>query len=146
MNMKLKLTLIFVVFIVSLSLLACSPAVKETAVEVSCDDFYQQTFRSESVVVPAGGSFTVTLCTNPTTGFQWSENAQIGDPTVLEQVDHKLVVPQSEPPPPPGTPSQEIWTFRALKEGESTIYLEYSRPWEGGEKGVWTFTLTTTVK
>jgi len=96
--------------------------------------------------VPAGSSFTVTLCANPTTGFLWSENAQISDPAVLEQVDHKFVLPQSEPPPPPGTPGQEAWTFQALKEGQSTIYLEYSRPWEGGEKGVWTFTLTTTVR
>jgi hypothetical protein len=28
-----------------------------------------------------------------------------------------------------------------------TIYtMEYSRPWEGGEKGEWTFTLTVIVK
>jgi len=24
--------------------------------------------------------------------------------------------------------------------------MEYSRPWEGGEKGVWTFNLSVTVK
>jgi len=24
--------------------------------------------------------------------------------------------------------------------------MEYGRPWEGGEKGVWTFNLTVTVK
>jgi len=36
--------------------------------------------------------------------------------------------------------------FQTLEPGSSTIYLEYSRPWEGGEKGEWTFTLDVVVK
>ncbi len=36
--------------------------------------------------------------------------------------------------------------FKALKKGSSTIYLEYSRPWEGGEKGEWTCTVNVVVK
>ena len=93
-----------------------------------------------------GDSFTVTLCSNPTTGFMWSESAQISDQTVLQQTDHQLVMPESEPPPPPGTPGQEVWTFQALNKGETTVSMEYSRPWEGGEKGNWTFALTVVVK
>ena len=45
-----------------------------------------------------------------------------------------------------GTPGQEVWTFEALKKGSSTVSLEYDRPWEGGEKGEWTFELTVVVK
>ena len=144
--MKTKLILTCAMVAISLCLLACAPAPKQAPVEVSCDDFYKQPAISKEVNVAAGDSFTVTLCSNPTTGFQWSESAQISDQTVLQQTDHKFVSPQSEPPPPPGTPGQEIWTFKALKKGESTIYLEYSRPWEGGEKGEWTFVLTVVVK
>ena len=66
--------------------------------------------------------------------------------TVLKQENHEFVGPESEPPPPPGTPGQEIWTFEALKQGSSIIYLEYSRPWEGGEKGEWTLTVDVIVK
>ncbi|GAJ15320.1 unnamed protein product [marine sediment metagenome] len=95
--------------------------------------------------VSVGDSFTVTLCSNPTTGFEW-ESAKISDQTVLQQVDHKFVGPESEPLPPPGTPGQEVWTFKALKKGTSTVSIDYSRPWEGGEKGEWTFALTVTVK
>ena len=144
--MRSRLILMCVVVIISLSLLACSPAAKPASVEVSCDDFYEHKHLSQQVEVPAGDSFTVTLCSNPTTGFQWSEAAQISDQTVLEQADHRFVSPQSEPPPPPGTPGQEIWTFNALNKGTSTVSLEYSRPWEGGEKGEWTFVLTVVVK
>ena len=144
--MKSKLILIGVVAVISILLLACSPAAKQASVEVPLDDFTSQNHISREVTVNAGDSFTLTLGSNPTTGFTWPDEAQIGDQTVLQQTDHKLVVPESEPPPPPGTPGKEVWTFKALKKGTSEVSMEYSRPWEGGEKGVWTFTLTVVVK
>jgi len=144
--MKLKLTLICAVVAMLVFLFACAPAPKQASVEVSCDDFYKQNAISKEVKVPADSSLTVTLCSNPTTGFQWSESAQISAPAVLQQTEHQFVGPESEPPPPPGTPSQEIWTFKALNKGTSTISLEYSRPWEGGEKGTWTFVLIVVIE
>ena len=144
--MKLKLSLICAVVATSLLLVACSPAPKEAPVEVSCDDFMKVNHISQEVEVSADSTLTVTLCSNPTTGFLWSELAQISDTTVLQQTDHQLVIPQTEPPPPPGTPGQEVWTFKALKKGTSTVSMEYSRPWEGGEKGAWTFVLTVVVE
>jgi len=143
-DLKLKLILICAVVAASLCLFACSP--KQVLVEISCDEFYGQNHISQEVDVAVGDLFTVTLCSNPSTGFQWSESAQISDQTVLQQIDHQFVGPESEPPPPPGTPGQEIWTFQALEKGTSTISMEYSRPWEGGEKGEWTFNLTVVVK
>ncbi len=143
--MKSKLILVCAMVAISLFLFACLPASKQASIDFSCDDFMKDQHISGETEVSVDGSLTVTLCSNPTTGFQW-ESAQITDQTVLEQVDHKFVSPESEPPPPPGTPGQEVWTFKALKEGESTISIAYSRPWEGGEKGAWTFTLTVVVK
>ena len=144
--MKSKLILIGVVAVISILLLACAPAAKQASVEVPLDDFTSQNHISREVTVNAGDSFILTLGSNPTTGFTWPDEAQIGDQTVLQQTDHKLVVPESEPPPPPGTPGKEVWTFKALKKGTAEVSMEYSRPWEGGEKGVWTFTLTVVVK
>jgi len=142
--MKSKLIMVCAVTAALLCLCACSP--KSASVEVSCDDFMKLQHISKEVQVPVGDSFTVTLCSNPTTGFRWSESAQIDDQTVLQQADHKFISPESEPPPPPGTPGQEVWTFQALKKGKTTVSMEYSRPWEGGEKGTWTFVLMVTVK
>ena len=119
---------------------------EEASIEVACDDFYQQKHITRELEVAVGDTFKVILCSNPTTGFLWSESAQIGDPTVVEQTEHEFITPESETPPPVGTPGQEIWTFKALKEGTSTISLEYSRPWEGGEKGEWLFDMTVVVK
>ena len=126
--------------IVPLQLLA------KATVEVSCGEFMQDQHIHKTVEAGLGQMFEVVLCSNPSTGFQWSETAQISDQNMLEQTDHKLVMPKSEPPPPPGTAGQEVWIFKAVKKGTTEVSMEYSRPWEGGEKGEWTFTLTVTVK
>lgn len=146
--MKFKSVLICIAAVALLGLAACSPAAtaKEVPVEVSCNDFSRRQHISLVAEVAAGDSLKVTLCSNPTTGFNWSENLQISDPTVLKQTGHEFISPESTPPPPPGTPGQEVWTFEALKSGTSTVSLEYSRPWEGGEKGEWILELTVTVK
>ena len=143
--MKTKLILMGSLAVISLCLFGCSPVPKQVSVEASCDDFYEHQVISQEVEVAVDGLLTVTLCSNPSTGFQW-ESAQISDQAVLQQLDHKFVSPESELPPPPGTPSQEVWTFQALNKGTSTISMEYSRPWEGGEKAEWTFVLTAVVK
>jgi len=96
------------------------------------------------VAAAAGDSFTVTLCSNATTGFKWSESAKISDPAVVQQIGHEFVSPKAKGVV--GAAGKEVWTFKALKKGTSTISLEYSRPWEGGEKGEWTFNLTVVVK
>lgn len=143
-GMKSKIIIMGAVVALSLGLLACAPAAKPVSVEVSCDDFYEQNHISRAVEVAAGDSFTVTLCSNPTTGFIWSESAQIGDQTVLQQTDHKFVA--SEGTEVVGAAGKEVWTFQAVKKGETSVSMEYSRPWEGGEKGTWTFNLTVVVK
>lgn len=142
--MKSKLIIICAVAAISLCLLGCAPAAKEASVQVSCDDLMNQQHISKQVAVAVDGSLTVTLCSNPTTGFVWSETAQISDQTVLQQTSHRFVAPEETGMV--GVPGQEVWTFQALKKGTSTVSMEYSRPWEGGEKGEWTFALTVTVK
>jgi len=127
---------------ISLSLCACSPSV-----DVSYDEFMNLQHISQETEVAVDDSFTVTLGSNPaSTGFQWSESAQISDQTVLQQTNHELVPPTDGLLLAPGTPGKEIWTFQALKEGESTISMEYSQPWEGGTQATWTFNLTVTVR
>jgi predicted secreted protein len=143
--MKPKLILICIAVIASLFLFSCTPG---SDLDISCDDFTNQNNISKKVDVAVDDVFTVTLCSNPTTGFEW-ETPQISDQAVLQQVDHKFMSPNegaSGESLPPGTPGQDVWTFRTLKSGSSKVSIQYSRPWEGGEKGVWTFDLTVVVK
>ncbi len=139
--MKTKLVLVCSLLALSLSLLACTS--KQLSLEISCDDFMKDQHFNWKVGVNAGDSVTVTLCSNRTTGFQWTELAQIGSETVLKQTNHEFVLPEGDVP---GAAGKEVWTFKALKKGTTDVSLEYSRPWEGGEKAEWTFTATVTVK
>ncbi len=139
--MKLGLILTCTVFILLLCVPSCTTG---ASVEVSCDDFMQQKHISKEVATAVGDSFTVTLYSNATTGFKWSESAKISDPTVIQQIGHEFVSPEAKGVV--GAAGKEVWTFKALKKGTSTVSLEYSRPWEGGEKGEWTFNLTVVIK
>ena len=139
--MKFKAILICIVAITSLCLSGCTS--RQECLEISCDEFMKDKHFTWDVHVTPGDSLTVTLCSNPTTGFKWSESAQIGDETVLKQTDHKFIPPEKDIP---GAAGKEEWTFKVLKAGKTEAFLEYSRPWEGGEKGEWTFKMTVVVK
>jgi len=139
--MKIKLILVCTLVALSLGLVACTS--KQVSLEISCDDFMKDQHFSWEAEANADDSIIVTLCSNPSTGFQWSETAQISDETVLRQINHEFVPPEKAVP---GAAGQEVWTFKALRAGTSTISMEYGRPWEGGEKGEWTFIATITVE
>lgn len=141
--MKLRAILMLFILVPVLWLVACAPSTG-TSVSVSCDDFGQQNNITKQLTVSSGSSFTVTLCSNATTGYSWSESAQISDPTVVEQVNHETIAPENTGLV--GAPGTEVWTFKALKKGTGNIDVQYSQPWEGGEKGAWTFNLSVTVK
>ena len=89
-----------------------------------------------------GGELTVTLGSNPTTGYQWLEEAKISDETIIRQVSHKFVGPGIDKPP--GTPGEEVWIFKALRKGTVTILLEYCRSWN--DAGLWAVAITATIK
>jgi len=142
---KYYLRVVCLVFIVLALLVGCAPKAKSPAVFVTCDEFSKQKDIVRDLGVSTGDTIAVTLCSNGSTGFQWGEKAQIGDSQVLQQTDYKVVAPGNTGGKV-GVPGTEVWNFKALKAGGSTIYLEYSRNWQGGEKGVQTFKLNVTVK
>ena len=125
-----------------------NPHPAETTVDVTCDEFMARQHISREVEVPLNGQMVITLCSNPSTGFQWSETAQIVDQTIMEQLVHEFVSPEAngDKTPAPGTPGEQTWTFKAVGKGTTQVSMEYSRPWKGGEKGEWTFVLTVIVK
>ena len=142
--MKSKLIMVGLMVIVALSLLACAAPANEVSLEIPCDDFMKDKNLTWNVSgVSVGDSIKTTLCSNPTTGFKW-ELAGISDQTVLKQDGEAEFMPPAEAIP--GAGGKEIWTFKALKQGTSQISLEYSRPWEGGEKAEWTFDINVTVE
>jgi len=112
---------------------------KDATSELTCEMFQEKFHHSGDIVLGVDGTLTVILCSNPTTGFQWSESPELSDPTILQQLDHEFIPAEAENIV--GGAGKEIFTFETLKRGVSTIHFEYSRLWEGGEKGEWTFDL-----
>ncbi len=118
------------------------PAKKK--VEVSCSDEDRD---SDNIEVTVGEEFTLSLCSNNTTGYGWSNPADINNIAVIKQVDHRYIQPSFENgPPPKGAPGNEVWDFKAIGKGQSTVSLKYSQPREGGEKAAQTFVLTVHVQ
>ena len=120
----------------------CAIASSAAKVEISCDQFQDSHHSMNEIQLGVGDTVAIDLCSNPTTGFQWEENPDISDSSVLKQTSHEFIPPGTDVP---GQAGREVWVFKTLKKGVSTVSFEYSRPWEGGEKGEWTYTLTVTV-
>ena len=142
--MKFKFVAIGVLLIMVLGLTACSSG--NITVQFTCDDFTNRQHLTHYINASEGDTIEITLCANPTTGFEWSE-VWISDAPTIELVAREFHAPGSnDNPPAPGTPGIEELTFKVLEKGESQVYMEYSQPWDGGEKAVWTYEMTVTVK
>jgi predicted secreted protein len=118
-------------------------------VEVTDAEFSEQPYISREAQVPLGGKLVINLSSNPgSTGFIWDEKPRMSNPSILKQTGHRYIEPELPPgePEAPGTPGNEVWEFKTLEPGKTVISMEYSRPWEDGEKRVQTFTLTVVVK
>lgn len=74
-------------------------------------------------------TFTITLQSNPTTGFSWQLISY--DKNLIEFVGHQFVAPRNKKLI--GAPGYETWTFKAKKnvvtDQTTQIILQYARPW-----------------
>ena len=126
---------------------ACAdPSPQTRVVEIDCERFSatagDQIKLTRWVTVEEGDSVVVRLCANPSTGFAWEE-AAISAPGVLRQQEHDYIPPAISMP---GASGMERWDFLAVGKGACTVFLSYSRPWDGGEKGARQFELHVEVK
>jgi len=73
-----------------------------------------------------GEPLTITLDTNPTTGFEWQLASPLDD-KVMKLIGHDFRHADTARLGAGGT---DVWTFKAIGAGSTTITLEYRRPWE----------------
>jgi inhibitor of cysteine peptidase len=81
---------------------------------------------TQPIEVRVGEEFVIILKANPTTGYQW-QLAQPLDEGKVELVGSEYKAPEGDRVGAGGT---EVWTFKAVGAGKTTIALEYVRPWE----------------
>ena len=114
----------------------------QLSLAITCDQFLDEKHVTQNFRMQSGDSLLITMCSNGTTGFQWEQPAYISDASILKQTLHTFIPSENNNM---GAPGKEEWTFNALKNGTSRVKLLYSRPWEGGEKGEWSLTMTVVV-
>jgi len=115
----------------------------------ACPDGFQEGDQriNREIIIGTGSSLTLTLGSTPSISCGW-QSPEIEDEDILRQVGHRSKWPAAGVTPMPGAPGKEIWTFQALKGGESTITVTCSCL---GEEGVGqelagTFVLEAKVK
>ena len=137
--MKVKLIIACALMATLVAVSACSSALGVMAPnKVQVDNSYT----GKEVEIAQGGILTINLESNPTTGFVW-ELIDIGNKNLIEFTNNEFEASETGFI---GGGGAEVWTFKALAKGKTTITMEYSRPWEGGEKAVEVFKLTVIVK
>jgi predicted secreted protein len=119
---------------------------KRHYVEISCDQFTKNNNYTSEMNIGIGDMITVALCSNPTTGFEWSE--EISDDDVIKEIEHEFLPPEGnvDKPPVAGAAGLDKWVYESMNDGMSTILFEYSQPWPGGIKKEWTYELTLVVE
>lgn len=129
-------------------LAACSSTAAAPEVEVSCDEFSANPAPSTvawgQLDLAVGDTFTVSLCSNPSTGYSWSDEIAF-DADVVRLVDRTFEEGADASPPIVGAPGREQLTFEAIGTGTTTIGMTYDRPWSE-EPPAWTFEVEVVVK
>ncbi len=139
MNSKIIISL--VILILMFTTVSCITS-HDVHVEISCDEFSKNPKNLQNdFQIEVGDKIYVVLCSNPTTGFEWSY--QMSGDTALKEEDHDFDQPEGDLP---GAAGKETWTFEAIEKGTTTINMKYSQPWQGGIKGEWICTIDVVVK
>jgi len=123
------LGLIIVFVILAGAVVACAREGKNINLDLSGS--------GSQVDMTIGDSLTVTLPSDPRTGYSWS--SWVSDEIILEQLDNKYIGRL-------GAGGNEIWTFKALMEGTCTIEMDYRPPQEEDATPAQTFALTVNIK
>jgi inhibitor of cysteine peptidase len=92
-----------------------------------------------------GSEIQIVLDSNPTTGFTWqvvsfdSTVIRLQSEELLHQENHK------EDEMRVGTPSKQLFKFKALNNGKTKLQLHYQRPWEKTAPSANQFSIEITV-
>ncbi|MBP5586582.1 MAG: protease inhibitor I42 family protein [Lentisphaeria bacterium] len=98
----------------------------------------------KTVKVAVGGTVTLTLESNPTTGFSWTKTDKVDkDILKLEKNDYKE---KDHPAGMVGVGGTTVIVYRALKKGKAKIDLTYMQPWEPDSKFNTDYTVTVEVE
>lgn len=136
----------------ALGLAACAGAGGDRGatveVRADCEELRAQKTIQRRAALDVGQSLVVSLCSNPTTGHRWTEQAVISEPSVLRQAEQRFVAPPAPPsggPTRAGAPGRHEWTFEPLAQGSTHVRFAYRQPWMKEQGPAWSVDLEVRV-
>jgi inhibitor of cysteine peptidase len=87
-----------------------------------------------------GDTLTIKLASNPSTGYNW------GQPEGIAHLQLLSARPEPGSSDRVGARGFQIFSFKATEAGESTLSLNYIRPFEKNTPAVKTFLVTLTIE
>ena len=98
------------------------------------------------VQAQVGQLLSIRLTGNVSTGYSWDwDEAAAAGVLVSERNTAKVDAAKSDAPPMVGSPSTQVWLFRATAPGKAELRLDYRRPWEKNVAPVQTVRLQVVV-
>ncbi|MBI5841434.1 MAG: protease inhibitor I42 family protein [Chloroflexi bacterium] len=111
----LIVAILLVVFLIS-----CAPEPTAEPAKLVPD----KTDPSQPIIARAGATFDIVLDANPSTGYHWELVEEL-DAHVVELVGNEYA---AQEPIMPGSGGVDVWTFRAVDAGDTTIVFGYYPP------------------
>lgn len=80
--------------------------------------------KEQKIIVRKGQEFTITLDSNPTSGFKW---VPAFNTYTINIISHNF---QPTSPILIGSPGKDVFTFKAISSGATVLKMGYKRNWE----------------
>lgn len=106
-------------FITAVALAACGGKATEPAVEP-----LNISEPGKTIEVAAGDEFKIIIESNPSTGYHWDLVGAL-DESIVQYVSRDY---RADEPVMPGSGGRDVWVFKAVAAGETTITLGYFPP------------------
>lgn len=120
---------ISVLFVVTILLTGCATSSSTPTLTLpppveTQNTLLEPTDHTQLMTVKAGETFELVVPSNPSTGYHWDILPEL-DVNIVEFVAQSYI---SEQPVIPGSGGVDVWTFRALNPGDTTIVLGFYPP------------------
>jgi inhibitor of cysteine peptidase len=86
--------------------------------------FLEPTDPTQLMTVKTGETFNLVLPSNPSTGYRWNIVPEL-DENIVQFVEQGY---SAEQPVIPGSGGLDVWTFRAVNAGDTTVVLGHYPP------------------
>lgn len=117
--MRKTLVISFVIILVISAVLISAVCCTRTANYTEADS-------GKTIEASVGQQFTITLRGNETTGYVWQMTKDTNS-KIVKKISDKYTTDNTGLV---GSGGDHVWTYKAVAAGETTITLNYLRPWQ----------------